>query len=720
VDLLARFNLPKEIQAFEILIKCCKLVPLLGGKMSFADFLESLTAFEAGGSELAYAPTKNLRVLPADASTIGGSSAAVDWFRNSMEHSNNAMLFLVGAPGNGKSYLLKKITDGLNPIGDHSKDRRRFDFQVPEKPGLIVVNDASAPSESGESNGQLISDINDAMTTGRFLHANVNRGVLYQELRSDIGDTPISELLQWLSDTSKGQNKNWKFLTIQKLDKNSNLRCGRLSIDFEGSKIVIPIVIVLMDFYSIFERQPKHENQTSGDWIGFPGITRGEIYRIQLPRSESRSSREHWAETPAGQLLEKVVTQGNLLMGENNDPLNSICSNLTALQQDKIFCGVLSSLRNCELITSQHISFRELWTAIATMIIGSGESRQSIEKAADLRLKPFEWMNKSMALATDSKPEDRIKLLIQISATRLGQSLYGAAQSPFEKRIDFGFSPLLSITRPADPVLDACPTPLTRSQQFGWVSPVIDAMRAQIGDRSIIDTLKENARSAQIDFEYSSFDKAIDDEILHLLASDYQDEPLISKSDLEIVLMWYGDYLTRLFAISLGVTAFDNELHDWVSVWVKALNDQPMPQRTSKALMNILLPKFRKSNQSEGDQRLVSYLTSRTESITAKSSKPRLAIEITNSPNMRPDAIGDELLVHIRDEIGNVLLSFDLDFVLLREAMAFLDWPQAYTDNSISVIPKIERMRASLISKRMYAGSIRLINGQDIEDVQVR
>ena len=108
MDLLARFNLPKEIQAFEILIKCCKLVPLLGGKMSFADFLESLTAFEAGGSELAYAPTKNLRVLPADASTIGGSSAAVDWFRNSMEHSNNAMLFLVGAPGNGKSYLLKK------------------------------------------------------------------------------------------------------------------------------------------------------------------------------------------------------------------------------------------------------------------------------------------------------------------------------------------------------------------------------------------------------------------------------------------------------------------------------------------------------------------------------------------------------------------------------------------------------------------------------------
>ena len=133
----------------------------------------------------------------------------------------------------------------------------------------------------------------------------------------------------------------------------------------------------------------------------------------------------------------------------------------------------------------------------------------------------------------------------------------------------------------------------------------------------IFETLKENAKAMQIEFEYSSFDKALDDEILHLLASDYEDEPLISKSDLELVLMWYGDYLARLFAVSMGVTAFENELHDWVSVWVKALNEQPIPPKTVRALMNVLLPRFRKSNQSEGDHRLVSYLTSRTESISS-------------------------------------------------------------------------------------------------------
>jgi len=109
VDLLTRSNLTKEIQAFEILIKCCKFVPPLGGNMSFADFLESLTAFEAGGSELAFAPIDSFKEMPADASISGGQNAAIAWFRRSLESSEQAMLFLVGAPGNGKSICCAKL-----------------------------------------------------------------------------------------------------------------------------------------------------------------------------------------------------------------------------------------------------------------------------------------------------------------------------------------------------------------------------------------------------------------------------------------------------------------------------------------------------------------------------------------------------------------------------------------------------------------------------------
>ena len=721
MDLPARFNLMVEIKAFEFLIECCKFVPLLGGKMSFADFLESLTAFEAGGSELAFAPIDSFKEMPADASISGGQNAAIAWFRRSLEISEQAMLFLVGAPGNGKSYLLRKVTEGLVPVGDHQKDRRRFEFENESKTGLIVINDASAPSESGESAGQLVSDLRDAFSSRRLLHANVNRGVLYQELRSNFDESPIRELLEWLSDTSREQNANWNSLKIDVPNGQSNIRCGKLRVEESGSETEIPIVIVLMDFYSIFERQPMHEIQTKGDWSGFPKLAEGELYRVQMPRSMQRRSRDDWRLTPAGQLLEKVIDQGNVLLDPDFEPLNSISSNLVSLKQDSFFCGILSSLRNAELITSQHISFRELWTAIATVIIGNGESRQSIEGLTEFRLKPFDWISQCLQkLDNCDEPEERIKLIIQIAATRLSQSMYGSLQSPFDPRSDKGFSPLLSLTRRADPVIDACPDSVMNGQQFGWVTPVVDSLRAQIGDVSIIETLKRNAQFIGIEFEFAPFDLSLDKEIVQLIAADYADEPVISKEMLESVLIWYGDYLSRLFAVSLGVTAFENEIYDWVSVWNKAVTQQPIPRQVSKAILSILLPKFRKLDQSEGDQRLVSFLTSRTESITVKSIHPRLAIEISAAPNFRAKAIGDEISIEIRDESGIVLILFNLDFDFLREALAFLDWPQAFTENSISLTPKIERMRASMVGQRMIEGSVRLIDGMNIEDVQVR
>ena len=687
--------------------------------MSLDEFLESLTEFEAGGSRLAHAPTENSPVMIAQASNIGGATCAVDWFRNSLKSSSSSMLFLVGAPGNGKSYLLREVTRGLNPIGDHSRDRRRYDFSAQGSADLIVVNDASAPAQNGDSTGQLLADVKDAISNRKFLHANVNRGVLYQELRAQIDHDSIRELFEWLSDTSKEPKSNWKFLSIQPLEQHSNIRCGKLRVETTDGPVVVPIVIVLMDFYSIFECQPKHEIERTGDWESFPGLKSGEVYRIQLPRSDSRESKGHWLQTPAGQLLEELVGKANLLIGESFDPLDLICSNLRSLQSERVFCGVLSALRNTELITSQHISFREFWTAIATLIIGNSESRLSIDQAANFQAKPSDWMRKSIELCELAEQKEKIKLLIQISSIRFSQSLFGSTQSPFKNRVDISFSPLLSLTRSADPVIDARPSATLKNQNFGWVTPVIEALRAQIGDRSIIETLRENALQDGIQFEYSPFDKALDDEVLRLLSADYNNDPILSKSELESVLMWYGDYLSRLFAISIGVTAFENEVHDWVAVWNKAFSNQPLPPRISKALMNILLPKFRVSGNSDGDQRLVSYLTSRTESIMAKPNKPRLAIEITNSPIMRASALGDELTVEIKDETGAVLINFDLDFVFLREAISFLEWPQAFTDNSVSVTPKIERMRASMVNKRMYAGGVRLINGVNIEDVQV-
>jgi hypothetical protein len=686
---------------------------------SLEEFLISLTAFEAGGRGLAFAPTSSSKHIPAGASTVGGSLTAVNWFREKMASSEPSMLFLVGAPGNGKSFLLDKLTEGLTRLGDHSKDQRRFNFSSNSGQSLVVINDASAPSEDGKSTGLLATDLHEAINDRKFIHVNVNRGVLYQELRAEIQNNSIRSLIEWLSNPSKS-SQSLTNLEIQDPDPQSSLRCGTLSVPDGVGVREIPVVIVMMDFYSIFEKQPRHEINSQGRWAGFPGLAANERYRITAPSSEERESREHWLLTPAGELLSETVALGcSLLVGEHN-PLNPIVANLQSLSQKRVYCGILSALRNTELVSSQHISFRELWTAVAALIIGDGDGRQSIEIAADKRLDPSSWVSIATANIPDELNEERVSILLRLASTRFHQSIFGALQSPVDVVIERGLSPLLKLTRMADPAIDARPNSIGRNGRGGWASPVADACRGQVGDASIVASLKEFAAERGIDFSYTSFDLEIDSMIKDLISADYNESPIIKRELLEHVLAWYGEYLLRLYALTIGQTAFEEELDAWVSAWDTALTNKSLPNSARKAVLGLLLPTFNSANSSENVHRLVSYLSARTEAITESTYRPQLAIEISDNPLTRAHVNGDELVVVIRNEEGFKLLEFTLDFALMREAMAVLYWPQAITEMSAALIPRIERLRASIANMAPIQGNIRIVNGGQVEMVRIR
>lgn len=682
-------------------------------------FLKSLTAFEAGGRGLAFAPTSSATKLPAGASTIGGSTTAVAWFREKMASSEQAMLFLVGAPGNGKSFLLDKLTEGLNRLGDHSRDQRRFNFASDFGQSLIVINDASAPTDDGKSNGLLAADLLEAISERKFIHVNVNRGVLYQELRSNIQSDAIHSLIEWLSNPSKlsGSLSN---LEVQDPDPQSSLRCGILSVPDGAGVREIPIVIVMMDFYSIFEKQPQHEIIGQGRWVGFPGLAPNEKYRIIGPGATERRSLAHWISTPAGELLSGTIALAKSLLGEEQDPLDPIVANIQSLTSDEVYCGVLSAMRNTELISSQHISFRELWTAVAALIIGDGDGRQSIEVAADKRLDPSSWVKAATQNIPKELTENRVADLLRLASIRFHQSIFGALQSPIDPVVERGLSPLLKLTRMADPVIDARPNSIGRTGQRGWASPVTDACRAQVGDASIIASLKEYASERGVAFTYTSFDLEIDSMVRELISADYNESPIIKRDLLEHVLTWYGEYLLRLYALSIGQTAFEEELETWVSAWTTALTNNKLQTSARKAVLGLLLPTFKSSNSGENPHRLVSYLSARTEAITESTYRPQLAIEISETPYTRARTNGDELVVDVRNEEGSKLLEFALDFSLMREAMAVLDWPQAITELSSSLIPKVERLRASLANMAPVQGNIRVVNGGEVEMVRIR
>jgi hypothetical protein len=685
----------------------------------FHSFLSALTAFEAGGRGLAYAPTAGAKQIPTEALAVGGASAAVTWFRDSFKSTRPAMLFLVGAPGNGKSFLLRKVTHDLDPIGNHLGDRRRFDFKLGNLGSeLIVVNDASAPSMDGNSVGPLARDLAEALDRQKFIHINVNRGVLYQELRAQIDLAPIRELLAWLSNPDN-TNPNWEHLSVQPPNSHSSLRCARMFVPDGSTSREIHVVAVLMDFYSIFEVQPAHEITFSGEWQGFPGIVEGERYRIQMPGSAQRRDQLHWRETPAGQLLHGAVARGVALVPHDAHPLDPIVANILSLSESNVYCGVLSSLRNAELISSRHISFRELWTAIASLIIGDGDARQAFESAEGMRLDPLAWAKQATATVDEVSDSSRIQLMLKLAAVRSHQSIYGAIQSPFEKQVALGLSPLLSITRLADPVRDSRPNGLSTNQDFGWASPVVEAFRGQVGDESILKALELNAKEVDIQISPTAFDVALDEIVAALIWSDYNDEPLITRGELEGVLIWYGDYLTRLYALSVGCTAFEEELHNWSSAWKSAESSSRLPDATRKALVNLLLPVFQQSDADRGNHRLISYLSSRTEAVTSLEPKPRLAVEVGTQPLVRASVSGDELNVVVRDEDGTILVELAADFVLVREAMAYLERPEAMTEFSLGIVPKIERFRASMLSVNNLSAKMRVVDGNRVQSVEV-
>jgi hypothetical protein len=157
-----------------------------------------------------------------------------------------------------------------------------------------------------------------------------------------------------------------------------------------------------------------------------------------------------------------------------------------------------------------------------------------------------------------------------------------------------------------------------------------------------------------------------------------------------------------------------------VGAWTNAQIEKRPPEQLRKALLSLLLPMFYSNETDDTGHRLVSVLTARTEALTDIAHRPRLAIEINGSPAFRASTNGDQLLMEIRDDDGSTLLKLDADFVFVREALACSEWPEAFTEHTSSLKPKIERLRASMINRSSVLGSIRLVDGRSIESVQVK
>ena len=136
-----------------------------------------------------------------------GALEALQWFNKSIASNDPqicSFLFLVGAPGNGKSYIASEVQRDLLEIGNRTlqKHHRKHEFKHENGCKVTIVNDATIPAidiHGFTQQRSLISDIEGALDNREFLLANVNRGILFEELQASPEESVSRSIVDWLS-----------------------------------------------------------------------------------------------------------------------------------------------------------------------------------------------------------------------------------------------------------------------------------------------------------------------------------------------------------------------------------------------------------------------------------------------------------------------------------------------------------------------------------------
>lgn len=690
------------------------------------EVIAELTRFEVGGQYVAVDPVRGQdigQLAQIEAQSIGGSSEAIEWFRNHLlnpEQMAPAMLFFLGAPGNGKSHLSQHVTRQLSLLDnrDHSRHYRHYRYQLPGGLGsetareLLVINDATPRESNDPGAAPLLRALQEFGNSGRFLQANVNRGVLYRELNEDGGDSAFADVLRWLSGMKIGEHSP---LIPNDSAPNSSLRSATFTT---ALGLQIEIVAVFMDKYSLLEKQPR----ITTNFTGLPEVSTamGHRYEIQSPRDAQRRSTVHWDATPGGELLREILSKISTNSESYKSGFDPISANLLNLRNDAYRGGVLSYLRNAEIATNRHLSFREIWSISALALLGDRGNRQVDQ------LPPHVWVERHQPPSESGL--ERLTSFLRLATLRTHQALCGAATpSILGMASSSSLTPVARFLETVDPCRDSIPgTYNPEAPEVGWATAVSDAFSSLSDGGSILDAFVRNAEPLGFSSSLiTTFDRELDSEISVCLGVDENEEPILSLAESASLLQWYGEYLTRFFALALGISAYQEEIDTYISTW-RHLNastedrSRQLENNLADQLVNLILPQFK--NNSRQPARLLSALSPRTRSISRPTAVAELAYRAPAQIYVMGRIDGDQVEITLnQNEIAeqSEMLRIGLDLALIREAKAAVSGLPGLTDTSSNAMPRVERFRAALVTRNGLRTGLRVVHEDSLTSVSV-
>lgn len=622
--------------------------------------VSSLWGFATGGTDVAASPDK-----PPSAFR-GPSPAAVDeamkWMHEGLASGSDRrrMLFLVGGPGGGKSFVASTLTSGLKALTSQDDGLAHRSYRFQAAGGTVrVINDATIPPADRMDPGQIASELDASRED--FVIACVNRGVLVDETAQEAQGQVGSAITSWLRN-GRGEDVDGPGeFGVQPIGTmRSFLKQGEVA-DSHG-RGMIDVLALYVDVCSLIEKRPDTELQA--------GVLMAQPYEVQVfEPGQDRSG------TPAGRLVAAVTGS---LSWESLGPWDPVAANISSLSSSAVQNGLLSVLRGAELASSQLLSYRELWGAISRAVAGPLPELISRESLP-------EWLEVHGVDAGAGAPD--FQSMRSLASVRVHESLFA------EDRV--GRHPVLRATNSVDPARDMVPGQ-PESEDLGWASPVMEAFAGAELGASPLQRLRASAGTPAMEGMVTPFDELLDDAYVRWVDVEADVQTRAEASS------WYGRYLSRLLALAHGYPAFAAEIRSWT----RARSLSPgLPPDLERALTTLVSP--RRDPDDVNSKSLIPLFASRTEPLRGRTSEPTLSV-VVEDVGFETTVDGERVLLHLTEGVqplGEVVLDLDL----IREAMATSEGWTGMTDVTDSTEPRLERFRSlRLIPSNRGTGDLRI------------
>ncbi len=697
------------------------------------DALESslslLKSLAFAGNLNAVAPGDDLSKIP-QTEGVPGSEVAKDWFKGKYEgvEASPSILILVGGPGNGKSLLISNLVNNPNyeplevAVSGFAPRSARYKY---EGRILHAVNDATIGLNALQDAESLIEDIDISIEKNEWLVVAVNRGVLVEELagRKSRTNSAAVEIIKWLNtkQSQKGNHaEEYKFLKKPDFQDSTQDYIDSIRIKELG----VDVLAVHMDTCSLCEELPNVEIDGNEGSL----VLNAEPYKVKhfIYRDDAESANK----TPGGALLKQIFSledpEGMFysIADREDEVWNPIYANITSLSNEEMRTGLLSILRASEVVEGSRYTWRTFWGSVAYATVGylfEPTERPPMKWVSDHKPSIAETPEE---ITDDTKAVEQLQAMIKLSEIRTHQAIFGVGSfnlkgEPFEERSFFKESPVQKISK-VDPILDAVKGDIGDwdldegfdPDSLGWASAIDDAFNGIESGESPISKLKEKASGS---FFATKFDEMLDECVCRVVK--IRDSQVLSDNAKNNLFIWYGRYLTRLYALSNGLPAYLIPIDKWTLIWNDAFDDDGTVDRDdADKLSQLLFPQY------EDGYLFLPYFESRAIPLVDRRDEDLLALKVDiRDLAWKWKLFGDSIRVRptSRDLPEELSMSLDVDFSFVREMEACASNSRGITELSLSAEPVVERFRSSLLSRTVENSQVVVLPADGSDEIRL-